>query len=231
MIWAFVAFLVVYGNVKAIVVDPSPVGSWGGVLAGLALVGLLAGWGRALGLTASEMGITLNDRPAVARSVGWGVVAGVLCGGATVVAAALGAVPPDRPEASADPGGLLRRVLLLLPFDTVLPEEVAFRGVLLGWLLRAGGSNARGTQDSRTRVARAALVAAVPFVLWHLAIAVREMSEFRLGEFLVKLVGYYAGGVLFGYLRVATGHLAGSGVAHWLFNGLSMVGVRAVADH
>jgi membrane protease YdiL (CAAX protease family) len=64
-------------------------------------------------------------------------------------------------------------------------------------------------------------------VLWHLAIALREMSDFRLGEFLLKLVGYYVGGVVFGYLRVATGHLAGSVVAHWLFNGLSMVGVRA----
>jgi uncharacterized protein len=124
---------------------------------------------------------------------------------------------------------LLRRVMVFVPFDTVLPEELAFRGLLLGWLLRAGAPEGGGQEDCRARVGWAVLVAAVPFVLWHLAIAVREMSELRLGELLVKLGGYYVGGVLFGYLRVATGHLAGSMVAHWLFNALGMVGVRAAA--
>jgi membrane protease YdiL (CAAX protease family) len=109
----------------------------------------------------------------------------------------------------------------------VLPEELAFRGVLLGWLLRVHGPGAGSRESDQRRVGRAVLVAAVPFVLWHLAIAVREMSEFRLDELVVKMGGYYVGGVLFGYLRVATGHLAGSAVAHWLFNGLSMMGVRA----
>ena len=229
MIWAFVGFLVVYGNVKAAVPEASPEGSRGGVVAGLALIGLLAGWGRALGLTTAEVGLRLDDRRAVVRSLGWGALVGALCGGATVVAAALGAVPADRPEASVEPAGLMRRVMLLLPVDTVVPEELAFRGLLLGWLLRANGLDAGSGAGRRWRVARAVLVAAVPFVLWHLTIAVREMSEFRLGEFLIKLVGYYAGGVLFGYLRVATGYLAGSVVAHWLFNALSMVGVRAAA--
>jgi membrane protease YdiL (CAAX protease family) len=227
MIWAFVAFLVVYGNVKAAVLDPSPEGSRGGVLAGLALVGLLAGWGRALGLSTAEVGIALDDRRVVVRNLGWGALAGVLCGGAIVITAALGAVPPDRPEVSTEWSALLRRVLVFLPFDTVVPEELAFRGVLLGWLLRAGAPEGRGEKHCRARVGWAVLVAAVPFMLWHLTIAVREMSEFRLGELLVKLGGYYVGGVVFGYLRVATGHLAGSAVAHWLFNGLSMMGVRA----
>ena len=38
----------------------------------------------------------------------------------------------------------------------------------------------------------------------------------------------FVGGILFAALRLATGHLAGSIVAHWAFNAALLVGLNAV---
>jgi membrane protease YdiL (CAAX protease family) len=180
----------------------------------------------------------------------WGLALGAI----PVAAAALRLLPADRPEGQLSRPALRRRLLAYLPLDTVLPEELAFRGLLLAWLLRAWGLHPRRPlakppapplarsqrpthPDSpppvlpwlRHPATRAVLLAALPFTLWHLEIARREMPTFRARELAGKLAAYYAGGVVFGYLRVTTGHLAGSLAAHWLFNALAMLAARAAA--
>ena len=271
----YAAFLVAYGNAKARLLGPSPAGSLAGVGAGLLVSGIVAAWSRAAGLDAHALGIGLrresgaagNPRDAddtvknvQASSIGGSIRTGLLWGLGLGVfplaAAALHLLPPDRPEATGLWPLFLRRIVLYLPLDTVLPEELAFRGLLLGWLLRAGGVDLsrrpaaplpappcaasqltgplRGGPDRWLDLLRGpatwlVLVAAVPFVLWHLTLAWTEMRRPRLSELAGKLVGYFLGGVVFGCLRVGTGHLAGSMAAHWLFNALAMVAARTAA--
>ena len=251
---AYVAFLLLYGNAKARLMDPSPAGSPEGVLAGLALVGLVGAWAFLLQLDAADLGVALRDGRVVRPSLVAGILAGLFFSLFPIAAAALRLVPADRPETGLGWPLLLWRAIAYLPLDTALPEELAFRGLLLAWLLRAGGLDPRGSLRSllptprrpspgtlalavrglptgiaawiRRPAIRAVLIGAVPFVFWHLQIAWSEMSEFRPVELAGKLAAYYAGGVLFGYLRAATGHLAGSIVAHWLFGALAMLVVR-----
>lgn len=255
---AFAIFLVLYGNVKTHLLDPSPAGSPYGVLAGLALVGLVAAWALARRFRAADLGVALDDVAAVRRSLRAGALTGLFFGLFPIALAALGLMPPDRPEADLGWGPLVWRVTLYLPLSTALPEELAFRGLLLAWLMRVAGLNSRrplgpplpGLQRPslgslaavirglptdvaawiRRPVGQAVLLAALPFALWHLEIAWSEMREPRLLELIGKLFAIYLGGVLFGYLRVATGHLAGSVIAHWLFDALGMLAARGAAD-
>ena len=119
---------------------------------------------------------------------------------------------------------LLWRGCLWMPLDTALPEEFAFRGVLLAVLRR------------RWAPPWATVLSAVPFTLWHGVIVTRTVLLTNLeGEpllVIVGLAGAYAavffGGILFAALRLATGHLAGSIVAHWAFNAALLVGLYAV---
>jgi membrane protease YdiL (CAAX protease family) len=254
---AYAAFLVAFGNAKAILLGPSPAGSLTGVGAGLLLSGVVVAWSRAARLGPAELGVAVHPPSAAGRSLRAGLLWGLGLGAVPLAAAYLDLLPSDRPEAEVPWPDLARRIALYLPLDTVLPEELAFRGLLLGWLLRARGLDPRNPLGALASPARPAagsspmkgiqrlpgrlwsllrgpatvpvLLAAVPFVLWHLALAWREMPEPRLGELAAKLVGYFLGGVVFRYLRVATGHLAGSLAAHWAFNALAMLAARVAA--
>jgi membrane protease YdiL (CAAX protease family) len=246
-----------YGNEKARWLGSSPAGSPLGVWAGLALIGLVAAASLMLRLGAADLGIALDDRRAVCRSLRVGLGVGLLCSLLPIAVAVFHLMPADRPERNVPWEVLLQRVALNLPFDTVLPEELAFRGLVLAWLMHAFRIDPRGRwkPPSRDRpparsplasvirvmvaraadwlrdpAARAVILAAVPFALWHLRIAQSEMVEFRLWEFGLKLGGYFLGGILFGYLRVWTGHLAGSLAAHWVFIAAGMLSARASTD-
>ena len=215
-------FLAAYGNIASLVVGTAtPVGSWSGVLLGVLLVGLVLIWGRwSDQLTATELGLTPRG---VVRSAGLGLLVAL----GTAVAALLflrfpplvGQAVEYAPLASLSPEALLWRAFVWMPLDTAIPEEVAFRGVLLASLRR------------RWSELPAVLVSAAVFTSWHGVIVSRTValtnlqSEPRLAMLglLGALLAVGVGGVLFAWLRLATGHLAGSIVAHWAFNAVLLL--------
>ncbi len=110
-----------------------------------------------------------------------------------------------------------------MPLDTARPGGIPFRGVLLAVLRR------------RWAAPWATVLSAVPFTLWHGVIVTRTIALTNLQAdpllVIVGLAGAFAavfvGGILFAALRLATGHLAGSIVAHWALNAALLVGLYA----
>ena len=215
-----------YGNIDALVLGTAtPAGSWSGVLLGMLLVGLVLIWGHwSDQLTAAELGLGLTPRRWV-RSAGLGLLVAL---GTALPALLFLRFPPlvgqtveYAPLASLSREALLWRAFVWMPLDTAIPEEVAFRGVLLASLRRRLGS------------LPAVLWSAVVFTGWHGVIVTRTVALTNLqaapllatlgllGAFLAVGVG----GVLFAWLRLATGHLAGSIVAHWAFNAVLLLGL------
>jgi hypothetical protein len=125
------------------------------------------------------------------------------------------------PLASLSREALLWRALVWMPLDTAIPEEVAFRGVLLASLRR------------RWSELPAVLVSAAVFASWHGVIVSRTVALTNLqSEPVLAMLGLFGaflavcvGGVLFAWLRLATGHLAGSIIAHWAFNTVLLLGL------
>lgn len=114
------------------------------------------------------------------------------------------------------------RAFVTMPLDTVVPEELAFRGVLLALLRR------------RHAVVPSLVLSTVPFALWHGWIAVSTVRETNLSAdpllFALGLSGafvaIFAGGVAFAALRAITGNLAAPLAAHWTFNTVLLFGLR-----
>src|SRR5260370_38330376 len=114
-------------------------------------------------------------------------------------------------------GGSIKSVLtpavVALPLQTAIPEELAFRGLVLGLLMQ------------ELTPLRAALVASRIFVAWHVVVQVQTLAVTNftnpwqivpaLG---LAFAGLFAGGVIFALLRLRTRNLAGAVVAHWLFD-------------
>ena len=77
---------------------------------------------------------------------------------------------------------------------------------------------------------------AVPFVLWHGVLVGRTLELTNLASdpllLTLGLLGAFAavflGRVLFGIVRLATGHLAGSLTALWAFNAALLFGLQAL---
>ncbi|MFT3661602.1 MAG: CPBP family glutamic-type intramembrane protease [Gordonia sp. (in: high G+C Gram-positive bacteria)] len=174
------------------------------------------------GLSTEELGL---DPHALGRGLGWS--AGVAATTAAGIAAGL-AIPRVRGlfrnEDYPDLPGALRAALAEIPLRTVLPEEMLFRGVLLGLLLR--------TYPAQTAVP----VQAALFGLWHVAGSLDlaaaspgigdAVGRGRAGRALgaagaVVFTG--AAGIVFGRLRVGTGGLAPAVALHWAANGAGAV--------
>src|SRR5207249_3870375 len=141
--------------------------------------------------------------PALAVAMGW----------AALGAAGLHFQPPPAPGdlASLPIEELRRRILLYLPFDTVVPEELVFRGVLLAELRR----RFRGLWAP-------VLLSLVSFTIWHGYLGVHE-SGGDFGLLAVKLASYFAGGLLFTIPRLLSPNLMGCMVAHWLTDAVLMI--------
>ena len=79
----------------------------------------------------------------------------------------------------------------------------------------------------------AALASAIPFSLWHAIVVFHTVGQTSLAQsgigWIVGCTGGFAavfiGGVLFARLRLATGNLACSFVAHWGFNAVILIGL------
>ena len=134
------------------------------------------------------------------------------------------AIPPLRElfhnDAYRALGWALFSAFVLIPLQTVIPEEMLFRGIILGALLRR----------HRTWVAIA--IQAVLFGLWHVVsslglTASNEGFSDAVGSGAVGTVLGILGavlftgisGVVFGWLRVKTGSLLPCLALHWAANG------------
>ncbi len=215
-------FLVLYGNVGSLLIgSATPAGWWPNVPLGILLGCLALLWGRwRFHISSAQLGVAPQG---LARSA---LVGLVVATGIAVVAVLGLRFPPVVGHAVeyAPLGGLSREALVLrtflwMPLDTVIPEELAFRGVLLARLLVC---------CSRVR---AVVVSALLFAGWHGVVVIRTIASTNLqsDSFLAVIgvagafVAVFVGGLLFAWIRVATGHLAGPVVAHWAFNAVVLL--------
>lgn len=221
--FAFAVLLIVWGNaVASIVGTPIPL-SWTGAAFGVTLVVLSLLSARRMGLTWAEVG--LSPRTA-AKGAAVGMALGLLAAAVGLVVfrfpPLLGAPVSYVPLGSLTWSELAFRALVLLPLDTVLPEEVAFRGVLLAALVRLYGG------------VRALVLMALAFGAWHVVIVSTSVAGANLaGPFDVIATGaalfsVTLGGLALGVLRLRLGSLAAPIVAHWTFNTALLIGLRAL---
>src|ERR1700720_4495506 len=200
---------------------------WAGVVTvPAAAVGLVA-WLRINGLGWAELGLGREHWKSGA--------AYALAAVAVVVAViAVGALLPlTRPmfmkNHYATISGALVASMIIIPLQTVIPEELAFRGVLHGALNRAWGF--RGV----------ALAGSLLFGLWHVATSLGLTSS-NVGFtrlFGGGVVGMLAGvalavvatavaGFVFSWLRRRSGSLLAPIALHWSLNGLGALAAALV---
>jgi membrane protease YdiL (CAAX protease family) len=216
----------VVGILAAATVLKSAVGLPGQVLvAATSLAGLLAASARA-GLTLDDLGLS-RDR--VRAGLRWGAVptAVVVAGAALVVA-----VPALRGRVAAADGtwaGVALDVLVVIPLLTVVPEELAFRGVGWGLFRRLRGSRAATVWSS------------LLFGVWHVfgALATNPANATArgaLGDHPAATVGLVVGtvlvtgaaGVVLAELRSRSGSLVAPVVLHWGLNAVGTVLINVV---
>ena len=180
---------------------------------------ILIAWGT--GATAADLGLRRTDLPAGLRygAAACGIVLLVL-----VVAAAIpatnGFLHDSRAQISG--GRLLYELGVPIVLLTAIPEEFAFRGVLLGAALRLWGPW------------RASLVTSALFGLWHIAPTLHTMSdnhEFAgaassvAGQVLLVLGAVavtFLAGLFFCWLRLRSRSLIAPVMAHVATNGLAL---------
>lgn len=234
-IWIYAALLVVWGNAASGLLGGTsrlPGGSVEFAVVGAALVAISIAFARGLGLDAAAVGLG-----GVHFARGAAVGAGLGLAGATVAVGALRLVAPAivgqpveyAPLAQVTELELARHVAVLLPLGTVIPEEFAFRGVLLGGLLR------------RMRQRDALIVSGAAFALWHLGVAIVTVDDTTLGSpspwfplaIVVALAVVLLGGSALAWIRLRTRSLATTIALHWVFNAGLLLGLsytRAPAE-
>jgi len=124
--------------------------------AGAAAGGLTVMIARALGMTWEELGLSPRDAPR-------GALAGIAASAALATGTAAGLLIPyarrfyfDDRIVNAGIGRMLHEVFVRIPLGTAVPEELVFRGALLGLIAR------------RRSPVVAALASSVLFGLWHI---------------------------------------------------------------
>ena len=219
-------FLVAYGNLGSLLVgSATPPGWWPNVPLGILLGCLALLWGWSSHLTSSQLGVA-RGRLLRSALVGMFVAIGIAVSAVLVLRfpPVLGHPVEYAPLGALSREALVRRTFLWMPLDTVIPEELAFRGVLLALLL---------IHCSRVR---AVVVCALVFVGWHAVIVTRTIASTNLqADGLITILGLmgafaavFVGGLVFVWIRLATHHLAGPVVAHWTFNAVVLLGLSIV---
>ena len=187
----------------------------------LLTVGLLA-LARYHGTSWSDLGL---DRSSWTTGLRWGGIAALVVAVAVAIGTALGdhvgPVAALLADARADlpRPELLYHALIRIPLGTALFEEVAFRGVLLGLLLRGVSPWAAVGWSS------------VVFGLWHVAptIVALRLNDVAVvsSDGLLAILGAVAvttvAGVLFSWLRLASGSLLAPVLAHWATNSIGLL--------
>jgi membrane protease YdiL (CAAX protease family) len=177
---------------------------------GLGLAACLLAVAHTAGLTAADLGLARSAWPAGLR---WGVAAAALVGAAYAVAYLL---VPVRQALPGGEGGLGRAalwaVLVVIPLGTVVPEELAFRGLLLALLGRGRG------------VTAATLLSSALFGLWHVEASLGGGDAAGTAvRVAVTVVSTWAAGVVLCWLRLRSGSLLAPILAHWTVNGLGVI--------
>ena len=214
--------LVVFGNAAGIAAGPNVVTvSWAAIAqsAGTVLIVIVAS--RWCGLTWAEAGIgrtNLLRSSLIGAGIGLGLAGTVLL--ALEAGAQLGTPISYLPLRGASISAVLFHALVGLLLQTAIPEELAFRGLMLGLLMR------------KLTPIRATLVTSGLFVAWHVVVQVQTLAvtNFASAWQIVPAMGLafaalFAGGVTFAVLRLRTGNLAASVVAHWLFDAALITGL------
>lgn len=239
-----IAALVIYGNAKAwwdlVVLGTTPAGSTFGVGAGIALVlGILTA-ALATRTDFSALGLAGGSVTSSLRLGVWIGGTAALAGGALILGGSLAArrlgleLTDVTPDATVPWDQLLWRAVLLLWVDTVLPEELGFRGALLLGLEARSTNNATdhlaSYRQAWAEVGRAArqpavLVSSIAFAAWHIVVVIQDgrPDPLTIGA---KLVAIAIGGLLFGGLRVVGRNLLAPVVGHWLFDLVAMLTAR-----
>jgi uncharacterized protein len=194
---------------------------------GLVLAACLLAVARACGLTAADLGLARSAWPAGLR---WGAAAAALVGAAYALAYLVAPVREVLPEDQSDIGrATLWAVLVVIPLGTVVPEELAFRGLLLAQLGRRRG------------VLAATLLSSGLFGLWHVlpslggGAANAAMTDVVGGDaagtalrVAVTVASTSVAGVVLCWLRLRSDSLLAPILAHWTVNGLGVI-VAALA--
>jgi membrane protease YdiL (CAAX protease family) len=170
-------------------------------------------------MTRAELGI---ETASVCSGLRWG---GASFAAVTVVVVTAAAVVPDvfvddRVDVSV--GEMLWRALVVIPVGTVVLEELAFRGVLLGLLRRI------------TTTMRAVAVSSALFGLWHvpgvLSGRADDASTLAVTASVIgTVVATTVAGVVFTALRLRSGSLVAPVLAHIGTNSVTFVVAWTVA--
>ena len=215
-------FLILYGNVEGLITGgPLAAPDWLAPIPGIMLLVSLAAMMRWGHIPASRLGVS---RATATRGALWGLALGALCAGLALLviasARALGAPVSYAPLALRSTPFIAFQALVGIPLETALPEESAFRGLLLGELMAV------------TARARAVLLSALAFTLWHGTVLWQIARSTNLGSGALPVlaiagaaIGVFIGGCLFALLRLRTGSLLAAIGAHWAFNSLLLVGL------
>jgi uncharacterized protein len=189
---------------------------------GLGLTACLLVIARAQGLAAADLGLA---RPAWPTGLRWGAAAAGLVGAWYALAYLITPLRQAIPEGDGNPGrAVLWAVLVVIPLGTVLPEELAFRGLLLA-LLR-----------DRYGVRTGTLLSSGLFGLWHIAASlgggpanaaiggvVGSDAAGTVARVVVTVLFTTLGGVVLCWLRLRSGSLLAPLLAHWTVNALGVI--------
>jgi membrane protease YdiL (CAAX protease family) len=184
----------------------------------IAVLVLIAWSGRA---TRADLGLAWADMPAgLLYGAGALAIVALVLLVAAVIPATNGFLHDSRAQISGGRLGYQLGVSIVLL--TAIPEEFAFRGVLLGSALRLWGPW------------RASLVTSALFGLWHIAPTLHTMSDNRAvagaaaslaGQILLVLGAIAvtsAGGLIFCWLRLRSRSLIAPVLAHAATNGVAL---------
>jgi membrane protease YdiL (CAAX protease family) len=194
-----------------------------GLVLGPLVAAVLVLLARRAGLSWHDLGLSRRTlRPGLRYAVGAVLVVAVVY----ALGAALPLTRPAFHDVRHHPhlGTVLLTAFIVIPLGTVLFEEVAFRGVLVGLI------------DRRRGAAWASIASSVLFGLWHVLPSLRlnnanqavgtALGAGVTGQVLTVLaaVGFTAlAGVLLCELRRRSGSLLAAAGLHWATNGLGLL--------
>lgn len=215
----FEVFLLVYNNVVNLL--PSDLHARIYVWLNLAVIILVWLWARKnLNLNSVDIGFTRKN---IGRSVlyGLGLTALIIIPSIALrqLLPALGVTNAFVRLEGFSRAELWWRLLARIPLGTGFFEEILFRGVFLGFLMKHFSSR------------RAVFQSSLYFAFWHIMPALKViLGDFAVttllplvGLLLVGLTGAFIAGLIFAWLRKRTGNIVGPLIAHILINDLFLL--------